>query len=147
MKIKLENVENDEIEVIIRGNIVDEKVQHIIRLLKSNSITTKILLQDEEKEILTDMSDVLYFETVERKVYASTSKGKLLCRYSLSELLSMFKSRGITQIGKSLLVNVNHVRVLEAEFSGNYVVTLTNNQKLVVSRFYMKDFRNTIMEV
>ncbi len=147
MKIKLEDIESDEIEVIVRGNIADEKIQHIISLLKSNSITTKILLQDEEKEILTDIIEVLYFEIIERKVYANTLNSKLICKYSLSEISSMFKSRGITQIGKSLLVNINHVKSLEAEFSGNYIVTLKNNQKLLVSRFYMKDFRNTIMEV
>ena len=147
MKIKLEDIESNEIEVIIRGNIADEKIQHIVSLLKSNSTTTKILLQDDEKEILTDIVDILYFETIERKVYASTSNDKLICRYSLSEISSMFKSRGITQIGKSLLVNVNHVKSLESEFSGNYVITLKNDQKLVVSRFYMKDFRNLIMEV
>lgn len=147
MKIKLEDIENSEIEVIIRGNIADEKVQHIIKLLKSNSITTKILLQDNEKEVLTDITDVLYFETINRKTYANTLSGKLICKYSLSEILSMFKLRGITQIGKSLLVNVHYVKSLEAEFSGNYVITLKNNEKLLVSRFYMKDFRNTIMEV
>ncbi len=53
MKIKLEDVESSEIEVIIRGNIADEKVLHIVNLLKSNSITTKIILHDEENASYT----------------------------------------------------------------------------------------------
>ncbi len=147
MKIKLEDVENSEIEITIKGNLADEKVKHIINLLKSSSVTTKIILFSQEKEILTDISEVLYFEVSSRKVYAKINDTKLVCKYSLLEVLAMFKNRGIVQIGKSLLVNVNFVKSIQAEFSGNYIITLKNDEKLLVSRFYMKEFRNAIMEV
>ena len=146
MKIILEETRNKEIEVIIRGDIADKKVQHILTLLKSATVVSKIILNDEEKERLMDIDDILYFETKGGKVYASTLHKKYLSKYALSELLRMFQHHGIIQIGKSLLVNVHYVQCLEAEFSGNYVITLKNKEKLLVSRFYMKGFRNAIME-
>lgn len=147
MKIKLEDADLPEIEITIKGDISDKSVQHILTMLKSSSITTKIILLDDTKEVLTDVADILYFEVSDRKIYAKTLQGKYLCRHSLSEITSLFKSQGITQIGKSILVNVHHVKYLEAEFSGNYIVTLEGDNKLIVSRFYMKEFRNAITEV
>lgn len=147
MKIILEDIESNEIEVTIKGNISDTRVQHLIAVLREGNITSKIMLYDDEKEILAKVDEILYFEVSDRRVFAIANENRYLCKYTLSELSKLFKSQGITQIGKSLLVNVHHVKSLEAEFSGNYVVSLDNGEKLVASRFYMKEFRNAIMEV
>ncbi len=147
MKIKLEDADIDEIEITIRGNIKDKTVSDLVSILKENKIASKIILFDEEKEILADIKEVLYFEISNRKTYASLENKKLLSKYSLSEILSLFSNQGIIQISKSLLVNINHVKSLEAEFSGNYLITLKGDEKLVVSRLYMKEFRKAIMRL
>ncbi len=146
MKITLEDVPGTETEVIIRGNIADNKVQHIIALLKSSNVSSKLIVYDESTEVLTDITEVYYFETTDRKTWAITKKGKYMCKYTLSEISAMFRTQGIVQIGKSILVNIHHVSSLSAEFSGNYVVSLSDGSKLLASRFYMKEFRNAIME-
>ncbi len=146
MKITLEDINSEDIEIIIRGDISSSQVNHIVNLLKSTSITTKIMLLDEDREILSDIAQIMYFETNNRKVVAQTTSGSYYCGYTLSQLLDMFKSHNIAQIGKGLLVNISYVKSLEAEFSGNYTLTLKNGEKLLISRFYMKDFRKAIMD-
>ncbi len=146
MKITLEDIPGNETEVIIRGNIADSKVQHIIALLKSSNVSSKLIVYDESTEVLIDINEVYYFETTDRKAWVVTEKGKYICKYTLSEISAMFRSHGIVQIGKSLLVNIHHVSSLSAEFSGNYIVSLSNESSLLASRFYMKEFRNAIME-
>lgn len=147
MKIILEDIESDDIEVTIKGNIADSRVQNLLTILKESNVTSKIIVFDEEKEILVKISEILYFEVTDRRVFAVISTDRYLCRYTLSELVKLFKGQGVVQIGKSLLVNVHHVKSLEAEFSGNYMVSLGDGVKLVASRFYMKEFRKVIMEV
>ncbi len=147
MKIILEDADTEEVSITIRGNIADEKVQNIINLLKSSSISSKIIVYTGDKEILINISEIEYFTVLDRRVFAFSNKNKYECRYSLSELVSLFKNQGIVQIGKSLLVNINFVKSLEAEFSGNYYVTMNDNTRLIASRFYMKEFRKAIMEV
>ncbi len=146
MKIILEDVDTAVTEVTIRGNIADPKVQHILSLLKDSQVSSKIFLFQENTEILVDIADIYYFEVLDRKTFATTQQGKFLCKHTLSELLTLFKRHGITQIAKSVLVNVRHVTSLEAEFSGNYTANLKNDDTLVASRFYMKTFREAIME-
>ena len=46
MKIILEDSSNEEIEVTIKGNITDSKVQTIVALLKSKSLTSASNLTD-----------------------------------------------------------------------------------------------------
>ncbi len=147
MKITLEDAKSEQIEVIIRGDITDGRIQHIVALLKGGSISSKIILFEEAKEILTDIGDIYYFEVSGRKTMAATAKNKYICKQTLSEISALFRGQGIVQVGKSLLLNIHHVKSLEAEFSGNYVVNLANGHRLIVSRFYMKDFRKAIMEV
>ncbi len=145
MKIKLEDADISEIEITIRGNLADKNIQHLISVLKENKLTSKILLFAEEKEILVDAGDILYFEVQERKTFAQTINGRYLCRHTLQEILSLFNNQGIVQISKSSLVNIKYVKFLESEFSGNYIITLKNDEKLMVSRFFMKDFRKAIL--
>ncbi len=145
MKIKLEDANIEEIEITIRGNIAHESVQNLIRILKENNLTSKISLFENSKEVFLDIKEIAYFEVIERKVYAKTKDKKYFCKHSLTEILDVFKNQGVTQIGKSILVNIDYVKYLEAEFSGNYIITLKNNEKLLVSRFYMKDFRKAIL--
>ncbi len=146
MKIILEDHISDEVEILIRGDISSKTVQHILALLKSTSLTSKIILYDDTKEVLYDIKEIIYFEVIDRKTYARTHTKRYICKYNLQEILAMFKRQGIQQVGKSILVNTSHVLSLEAEFSGNYTTYLSNDEKIIVSRFYMKEFRKAIME-
>ncbi len=146
MKIILEDVKNEEPEITIKGDISDSKIQHILTLLKSSSVSTRIIVFDDGKEVLMGIADISHFTVSERRVLAVCGEHKYVCKYTLAEILSMFKNQGVCQISKGILVNVHHVKSLEAEFSGNYVVMLKSGERLLASRFYMKDFRNSIME-
>ncbi|MFI3209046.1 MAG: LytTR family DNA-binding domain-containing protein [Eubacteriales bacterium] len=146
MKLILEDSNESEITVTVKGNLTDTQVQNIISLLKASNISNKIIVYDEEKELLKNIHDVQYFIVENRKVYTVINQKSYLIRYTLNEVSLLFRSQGIVQIGKSLLVNIHKVQYLEAEFSGNYVITLNDETKLIVSRLYMKEFRKAIME-
>ncbi len=146
MKIILEDTKNSEIEIVIKGDILDSKVQHIISLLSESSVSSKIILYDDLTEVLMDISEISYFEVVARKTFAVANNKRYVTRNNLAELLSLFGGYGICQIGKSVIVNINHVKSLEAEFSGNYTIRLKNGEKIIASRFYMKNFRKMVME-
>lgn len=147
MKLTIEETNCDEIEVIVKGKINNPKVQTLISFINTISVSSKVILWDDEKEILTNLSEIYYFTTHNRHICAKTMNQQLICKYTLNELSKIFENYGITQISKSTLVNVHHIKSLEAEFSGNYLITLSNGEKIMASRFYMKNLRKAIMEV
>ena len=66
-------------------------------------------------------------------------------RQKLYELKEQLPSRNFAQINKSVLVNINCVRSIQAEFSGNYRLKLKNRKEsLTISRKYFKEFKDKI---
>ena len=146
MKITLEQADLSEPEVIIRGDVSSSQVQNIVGLL--NGKQRKMFFFKNEREYLFDISDVIYFETDGNKVIAHIGKDIYETRYKLYELEGMGYSKGFVRINKSVIVNINHVLSVEAEFSGNYELLLKDTQtRLTISRKYVKDFKKYVMEV
>ena len=64
---------------------------------------------------------------------------------SLSELMEQLRSAAFVQVSKSTLVNLNFVKSIQAEFSGNYLIKLKNrSEKLTLSRKYFREFKERI---
>ncbi len=148
MKVTLEQANLTEPEVIIRGDITSAQVQNIAALLNGKQSLQKMFFFKNEAEYLFDISDVTYFEADNNKTYAHIKGDTYEVRHKLYELENIGRSKGFIRINKGIVVNVNYVLSVEAEFSGNYTLFLkdTKNQ-LTISRKYVKEFKHYIMEV
>ncbi|MEA5059434.1 MAG: LytTR family DNA-binding domain-containing protein [Candidatus Pelethousia sp.] len=147
MKITLEQAPLAEPEVYIRGELGSPQVTALIAALQRAGGAGKMFLCREEKEYPVDPSDISFFEARASKVYARTGGEDYEAGHKLYELCDWMRARGFVQISKSVVVNVNHIRSVEAEFSGNYTALLKDGRtRLTISRKYMKDFRKYVME-
>lgn len=148
MKITLEQSDRNEPEIIIRGDISSSQVQNIIELLNGKQSLQKMFFFKKQREFLFDISDVIYFEADNNKTYAHIGKDVYEVRHKLYELEAMGRSKGFVRISKGIIVNVNSVLSVEAEFSGNYALLLRGTKsQLIISRKYVKEFKKYIMEV
>lgn len=148
MKITLEQANLTEPEIIIRGDISDPQIQNIVGLLKEKQTLQKMFFFKDDKEYLFDISDVIYFEAGNNKVFAHIGSEVYETRQKLYVLENIGRLKGFIRINKGVIVNLNYVLSVEAEFSGNYMLFLRDTKtQLTISRKYVKDFRNYIMEV
>lgn len=148
MKITIEQAELAEPEIIIRGNAASTQVQNIIELFNEKQYLQKMFFLKNEKEYLFDISDVIYFEAANNKTFARIGEELFEVRQKLYELESMGRFKGFVRINKGIVVNVNYILSVEAEFSGNYKLLLKDMKKsLIISRKYVKEFKKYIMEV
>lgn len=148
MKVTLEQADLNEPEIIIRGDIASVQVQNIAALLSGKQSLQKMFFFKNEAEYLFDVSDVIYFEADNNKTYAHIKSDKYEVRHKLYELESIGRSKGFIRINKGIVVNVNYVLSMEAEFSGNYTLFLRDTKiRLTISRKYVKEFKHYIMEV
>ena len=103
------------------------------------------MLQDEDESFLVDPADIRYFEASQGRTYAVTDTGRFEVREKLYELAAALNSKGFIQINKSTIVNIDCVKSIQAEFSGNYCIKLKNRKEvLTVSRKYFKEFKDRI---
>ena len=144
MKIKLESAELPETEVIIRGDVTSEEVVSLLQLLKKRN-SGKLILYKEEEQYIMDADEIVYVEVSDNKVYAYTKQDTYEAKQKLYEIKELLGGRSFAQINKSVIVNINCVKSIQAEFSGNYRLKLKNRKEsLIISRKYFKEFRDRI---
>lgn len=144
MKIKLESADITETEVIIRGDIGSEEVASVLQLLGRRT-SGKLLLYKEEEQCIIDGSEIVFLEVRDSRVYAYTKADTYETRLKLYEVKEQLPGRSFVQISKSVIVNINCVKSIQAEFSGNYRLKLKNRKEiLTISRKYFKEFKDSI---
>ena len=144
MKIKLESAELQETEVIIRGDVTSEEVVSLLQLLKKRN-SGKLILYKEEEQYIMDADEIVYVEVSDNKVYAYTKQDTYEAKQKLYEIKELLSGKSFAQINKSVIVNINCVKSIQAEFSGNYRLKLKNRKEsLTISRKYFKEFRDRI---
>ena len=144
LKIKVESVELPETEVIIRGDVTSEEVVSLLQLLKKRN-SGKLILYKEEEQYIVDADEIVFIEVSDNKVCAYTRQDAYEAKQKLYEIKELLGSKSFAQINKSVIVNINCVKSIQAEFSGNYRLKLKNRKEsLTISRKYFKEFRERI---
>lgn len=147
MKVTFESVFDKETEVIIKGEISSPDVEALLEFIKSRNAgaTKKLVLFKEDEQFLIDPDEVVYIEVAENKVKVITEHGTFESKKKLYELKEMLTAEPFAQINKGMLVNIDFVKSVSAEFSGNYTLRLkTGKETLTISRKYFKEFKNKI---
>ena len=144
MKVTLEPTQSQETEVIIRGDVAGEEVLALLQFLgKKNS--GKLLLYREEEQYIVDPSQIVYLEIRDSRVYVCTRQEAFEAKQKLYELKELLAAYPFAQISKSVIVNIDRVKSIQAEFSGNYRIKLKDRKEvLTVSRKYFKEFKDKI---
>jgi DNA-binding LytR/AlgR family response regulator len=144
LKIKVESVELPETEVIIRGDVTSEEIVSLLQLLKKRN-SGKLILYKEEEQYIVDADEIVFIEVSDNKVCAYTRQDTYEAKQKLYEIKELLGSKSFAQINKSVIVNINCVKSIQAEFSGNYRLKLKNRKEsLTISRKYFKEFRERI---
>ena len=144
MKISLEYADNSELEVIIKGDIGGEEAIKVISALNT-SVFGKLILQGEDESFLFNATDIIYFVSERGKTYAVTVNGRYEVKEKLYVLSDSLKNKGFIQINKSTVVNINFVKSISAEFSGNYIARLKGKKEtLIISRKYFHSFKEFV---
>lgn len=146
MNITLTPGENEELEVIIRGDLTRPEVPELIAALNAAGGLSRLFVYREDQEILCDAQDIDYFEACQGRVLAHLNGETLDTRSKLYHLAEQFRTKGFIQINKGTLVNVRRVASIHAEFSGNYIAELKNGERLSISRSYVRAFRHYVLK-
>ena len=144
MKITLDPANLQETEVIIRGDVASPEVAALLQFLgKKNS--GRVLLYKEDEQFPVDASEIVYVETADSRVKVVTRSDTYEEKLKLYELKQMLENAHFAQISKSTIVNIDFVKSIQAEFSGNYLIKLKDRKEmLTISRKYFKEFKNKI---
>ena len=132
-----------ETEVEIRFRTMDDETKALISAVNS-SADMLIGLKDNGDSERIFVAKILYFEAVDRYVFAYCSTGVYRIRKTLYELEDGLKDRSFVRISRSALVNINAVRTIKPEDSRRIRLCLKNGEYLIVARNYVRNFKTAI---
>ena len=77
---------------------------------------------------------ILYFEALEKQVFAVTNRGRFRVDFTLEELEQRLPQQDFLRTHRATLLNAAAVRSMEPWFNGNWQATLSNGEKHTVAR-------------
>lgn len=136
MKITILDKENpsEEDEIIIKCSSLDESIIKLLNALKHGK--DKISVYKDSTIILLDYSEILYFESVDDRVFAYTNNQVYESRQKLYQLEEELPS-SFLRANKAVIVNVNKIENLSPDFSGRIEAILSNDCRVIFSRMYV----------
>jgi len=140
MKINvIKNESIDEIEITIQCKKVDPYIENIVSNLKllDLTITGKI----EDRIALIETKDVYYFESVEEKIFCYTKDNVYETKYRLYELESLLSSTFFVRVSRTTILNIKKIKYFRSIISGRIECLLRNDEKVMISRNYVKDLK------
>ena len=147
INIKLDSNITD-IEVVIKSPELSNDVIAIKDLVeKTLASTQKIIFYKDDTEYFIPLSDILFFETDDNKVYAHTTDEFFEVKFKLYELEKMIPFY-YCRISKSSIINTKAIYSLEKSFSGSSTASFSNSKKQVhISRHYYKILKDKLKEM
>lgn len=135
MKITInQNSTLPETEIIIHCPQMDSQLEKIISILRVMDF--KLTGYREGQTFLLDAAKVLYIDTADKHTFLYTKTDVYESGLRLYELEEKLSPSGFIRANKSSMINFHHIQAMKADMDGRILVTMSNNEKLFVSRQY-----------
>lgn len=143
MKLIIEDNANvEETEITVRCKGIDDDLSKLIETIRlfANTIPGK----KDGVNFVVGLSDILYFETNENRMFFYTEKDFYETPLKLYEIEERFNKTSFTRVSKSFIVNLSKVSNIRSETNGRLIAELVNGEKIVISRQYVQQIKKKI---
>lgn len=137
----LEKKADEEDELIVKCDYLDESLTRLINQFKTGK--GKMNFYKDSKIVFVDPEEVLYFESVDDKVFAYTKDSVYETKSKLYQLEEELPASIFFRANKAVIVNLDKIDSLTPVFGGRFEAVLENGYKVMISRNYL----NTLKEL
>ncbi len=137
----LEKKADEEDELIVKCDYLDESLTKLINQFKTGK--GKMNFYKDSKIVFVDPEEVLYFESVDDKVFAYTKESVYETKSKLYQLEEELPASIFFRANKAVIVNLDKIDSLTPVFGGRFEAVLENGYKVMISRNYL----NTLKEL
>lgn len=136
MKITILDKENPEAEdeIIVKCGTLSEEVIQLLNRLKNGK--ERLNLYKNGEIALIDVKNILYFESVDDRVFGYTNDGVYESHQKLYQLEENLPECFL-RASKAVIVNINKIEKLVPDFSGRIEAKLENGCQVIFSRMYV----------
>lgn len=92
------------------------------------------------KRLTLPLTDMFYFETVDRKTFGYTRDICIEVKETLQSIIDEYENAGFVRISKSSIVNLYKIKRLQGNLNMRTMIYLKNDECLVMNRGYRTEF-------
>lgn len=142
-----ETGEEESVTIICNQNRdLSKIIEAVNEINQANERMKKIQGSLDNRIYFIDAENVLYFESVDNRVFMYTISAVYEVTKKLYELEETLSYLDIIRINKSQILNLKHVLCIIPSFysGGRITVELDNRERLIISRQYAPEFNRRI---
>lgn len=124
-----------ETEITVKYGYLDSKLEQILAYISMADNRIAGTLGGETHFI--NISDILYFESVDRRVFFYTEGNCFETKSKMYEIEEKLTNTPFARVSKSTIANLQKVRMITVEKHSKLCATLINGEKVIVSRQYL----------
>ncbi len=142
MKIRVERITDGEESIDIRYKEPNPTIERVLGIL--NNEGNRLWGRADEESVCIDLSDILYLESVDDKVFAYTRERILRIEGSLNSFMTETADETFFRCSKSMVINVNRVISLKSLSSNRIDAVMEGGEHIIISRRYASEFRKLL---
>ena len=142
MRVRFEQVDSREKErALICAMEKSADILSAMDLLENGS--GGISVTKDRSTYFCKLTQIYYIESVDKRTYVYT---KADCYESRDRLYELEEKLGayFVRISKSMIVNLRKIRKVNAEPGGRMVAVLLNEERVIISRSYVKEIKRRL---
>jgi DNA-binding LytR/AlgR family response regulator len=111
-----------------------ETITRAVNILKS---PPNLSVYTDEHTYMLPVTDIFYFESVDLKTFVYAEKTVFRSKLKLYEIEEILVSGDFLRISKQVIVNINKVKSVSPAGGSRFLATLSNGEKVIISRQYV----------
>ncbi len=143
LKINIEKSRDiSEPEITIKCQDVNDEIERLVSVIQFHSHT--IAGKSNGKTYFLKLEDILYFDTVDEKVFIYTKDGIYETGLRLYEIEEKFADTSVIRVNKSAILNLLKVDQITPMLNGRIKASLHNGEAIIISRQYIHNFKRKL---
>ena len=116
------------------------KLSEVLKYIQDKKNNSRqIMIKQEGEEIVIDLSDIIYMESMDKNVRIVTSKSEYITRYNISDYEEELKNSGFLRIHRGYLISLSKVKKIVKND-----VVMDGDISLPVSRSNIKTLKDAL---
>lgn len=145
MIIKLEqDLSRKNIEIRIKYATMNKDVERVVTILQC--VDTRIMCRLDDSEKLVNISDIYYFESVDKRTFVYCEQTVYRTESRIFQLAKDLAHLGFVQINKACILNINVLDSIKSLLNSRMEATLNNGERLYITRKYLDNIKRVLQE-
>jgi len=143
LKITVEESNDyNDIEISIKCQNMNDDLEKLISTIQLFS--HNIMGKSEGKTYFIQLENILYFDTVDEKVFIYTKERVYETSLRLYEIEEMFNETSVIRVNKSTILNLVKIDQVSPMLNGRIKAILQNGETIIISRQYVLKFKKKL---